>query len=101
MRRPAKTIGAPVDAAAVTIYRVIECHIGALICADNRTRFGFLKDFDLRGGRLANPFNRMSQPGIRRIFDETHICNPVLSMKHSIANPITFGEVYRLSEARP
>src|SRR6185503_12265596 len=40
--------------------------------------------FNLRGRRLANPFDRVTQPGIRWVCYETHVCNRVLSVKRSI-----------------
>src|SRR5439155_22320478 len=81
VRRPAETIGAAVDAASIAIDRVVECHVRAVIVADDRARFSLFKYFDLGGGRLADPFDRVRQPGIWRIFDVTHACNPVLSMR--------------------
>src|SRR2546423_1296214 len=99
VRRPAETISAAVDAAAIAIDRVVECHVGAVIVADDRTRFRLFKYFDLGGGRLANPFYRMHQPGIWRIFDVAHACNPVLSMKQMIAKVGGFCESNRFRAA--
>src|SRR5207249_3774493 len=84
VRRPAETISATVDAASIAIDRVVECHIGAVVPADDRARFSLFKYFDLGGGRLANPFDRMSQPRVRWVFDVAHVCNLVLSMKQII-----------------
>src|SRR5205807_9111402 len=81
VRRPAETIRAAVDAAAIAIDRVVECYVRAVIVADDRTRFRLFKYFDLGGGRLANPFDRMRQPRVRWILDVAHVCNYVLSMK--------------------
>ena len=92
MRRPAETISAAMRAAALTIDRVIEGHVRTIVAADNRAGLSLFKNFDLRGGRFANPFHRMDQPGVRRVFDVTHVCNPVLSMKHRIAEVRMFGE---------
>ena len=99
VRRPTETISAAVDAAAIAIDRVVECHVGAVIVADDRTRFRLFKYFDLGGGRLANPFDRMHQPGIWRIFDVAHACNLVLSVKQMIAKVRGFCESNRFRAA--
>src|SRR6266481_10153624 len=88
MRGPAETIGTTMGATAIAIDRVIESNVGTVVAADDRARLGLFKYFDLRGGRLANPLDRVGQPGIRRIFDVAHVCNPVLWMKHRIAEAL-------------
>src|SRR5207245_11751232 len=85
MSRPAKTIRATVHASAIAVHRMIESHVGTVVAADDRARFGLFKDFDLSGGWLTDPFNGMRQPGIRWIVDVAHLCNRVLSMQQSIA----------------
>jgi len=42
----------------------------------------------------------VGQPRVRRIFDVAHGCNPVLSVKHSIAEARMFGEKEMNREVR-
>ncbi len=94
MRGTAETIRTAVDATTIAIDRVVEGHVGAIVGADDRAGFRFFKNFDLRRRRLADPFDRVSQPGIGWIIDEAHICNSVLSMKQSISDTRLFGEYF-------
>src|SRR5205823_10426219 len=84
MRRPAKAVGATVNAAAIAVDRIIERDIGTVVAADDRASFGFFKDFDLRRRRFSDPFDRVAEPRIWRIIDGPHACNLVLSMKRRI-----------------
>src|SRR2546427_3803090 len=93
VRRPAETISATVDAASIAIDRVVEGHVRAVVPADDRARFSLFKYFDLGGGRFADPFDGVRQPGIWRIFDVAHACNPVLSMKQIVAKMAGFCEL--------
>src|SRR3989442_4340097 len=93
VRRPAETIGAAMDAASIAIDRVVECHIGAVVPADDRARFSLFKYFDLGGRWFTDPFDRVRQPGIWRIFDVAHACNPVLSIKPMVATTGGFCEL--------
>src|SRR2546428_9862905 len=100
VRRPAETIRAAVDAASIAIDRVVECHVRAVVPADDRARFSLFKYFDPGGGRLANPFDRVRQPGIWRIFDVAHVCNPVLPMKQDGSRSRRILRVEGVSEPR-
>src|SRR2546427_7042372 len=100
VRRPAETIGAAMDAASIAIDRVVECHVRAVIVADDRARFSLFKYFDLGGRRFADPFDRVRQPGIWRIFDVAHACNPVLSMRQDGSRSGRILRVEGVSEPR-
>src|SRR2546430_8544376 len=99
VRRPAETVGATMDAAAIAVDRVVKSHVGTVIAADDRARLGFFKHFDFCGGRFADPFDRVRQPGIWRIFDVAHACNLVLSVKQMIAKVGGFCELNRFRTA--
>ena len=92
MRRATETIGAAVNASAITVNRVIKRDVRTIVMANDRTGLRFFKDFDLGLRRFAYPLDGVSQPGIWRVSDITHECNPVLQMKQRIAELIKFGE---------
>ena len=71
MRRAAEAVGAGVRAAAVAVDRVIEAHVRALVVSDDRARLRLLEDLDARLGRLADPFDRVREPGVWRVLDVT------------------------------
>src|SRR5437870_523919 len=88
------------DAASIAIDRVVECHIGAVVPADDRARFSLFKYFDLGGRWFTDPFDRVRQPGIWRIFDVAHACNPVLSMRQDGSRSRRILRVEGVSEPR-
>ena len=55
--RAAETIGATVNAAAITIDGVIKANVRAVVVRDDLARLSFFEDFELRFGRLAQPFD--------------------------------------------
>src|SRR5438876_7012083 len=95
MRGPAETIRAAVNTSAITIDGIIEGNVRTIVAADDCARFCLFENFDFRGRRLADPFDRLSQPRIRWISDDAHACNSVLSMQHRIAHVRIFGESTR------
>ena len=73
MRRAAEAIGAGVRASPVAVDGIIEADIRALVMRDDGARFRLFKDFDSGFGRLAQPLDRVLEPGIGRIFYVTHV----------------------------
>ena len=57
MRRPAEAVCAAVNATAITVDRVIEANVGTVVMSDDVTRRRLFKDFELRFGWFADPFN--------------------------------------------
>jgi hypothetical protein len=67
-----ETISATMDATTITIHRVVEGNVRAVVARDNAPGFSFLEDFQLRLRRLPDPLHRVSQPWIWRIFYVLH-----------------------------
>ena len=85
MSWPAETIRAAVNTSAITIDGIIEGDVRTIVAADDGARFCLFENFDFRRRRFADPFDRLSQPRIRWISDEAHVCNSVLSMQQRVA----------------
>jgi hypothetical protein len=82
VRRPAEAVGAGVRAAAVAVDRVIEAHVRALVVRDDRARLRLLEDLDASLGRLADPLDRVREPGVWRVIDVTHQQSPSRLIPH-------------------
>lgn len=73
VRRAAEAIRAGVRAAAIAVDGVIEANVRAVVVRDNLARLRLFEDSDFRFGRLANPFDRMREPRVRRVVYVTHL----------------------------
>jgi hypothetical protein len=56
-----------VNAAAVTVDCVIETDVRTIVVSDDVARLSLFKHFERCLGRLANPLDRVAQPGIWRV----------------------------------
>src|ERR1043165_4889790 len=95
MRRAAEAVGASLNAATVTIDRMIKRNIGAVIVANDRTRLSLFVNLDLHSRRFTNPFDRMREPGIRRVRNVAHV---VLPMQQHLSTALRPRQAKRKAE---
>jgi hypothetical protein len=62
-----------VATASITVNRIIETDIGAVVVRDDASGRGFIENLERRFRRLADPLDRMAEPGIRRILNIPHL----------------------------
>ena len=62
--RAAKAVRATMNAATITIYRVVETHVGAIVVGDDAARFSFFEDLEFSLGWFAHPLDRVGEPGL-------------------------------------
>src|SRR5882762_7288426 len=101
MCRARETVSATMNAAAVAVDRVVKANVRAVVVGNYSPGLSFFKDFELRFRRFTEPFNRMRQPGIGRIFDGMHDCKLVLSMQQAYQIRYYLASATRMQEFQP